>query len=425
MCYIEHVVSPRSGSELTNSQVISEARPSERLSQSGPRTVLYLDHTAKMGGGEVALLGLVTALDPTRYTPVVALASEGPLVGKLQEAGVEVHVLPLSSSVVDTRKEAVGLRSVLRLGQIGQVAGYAARVARLARTRGVDLIHTNSLKADFYGGLAGRMARIPTLWHVRDRIEGGYLPRPAAAAFRALARLVPQCVVANSQSTLDCLRAPRSSRFAVVHDGCDPDRYDAPSEAFSTDEPVVALIGRIAPWKGQHVFVDAAASVRASFPRARFWIVGAPLFGEHDYEAAVRAQVERLGLGERVEFLGFRDDVTAVLAQTDVVVHASTHGEPFGQVVIEGMAAGKPVVATDGGALPEIVENGRTGLLVPMGDAAAMAGAICRLLEDPARARAMGLAGRQRVRDNFTIQQTACKMQAVYDRMLAASGTAF
>lgn len=409
---------------MIKSQGKSEAGGAGATTRLGPRTVLYLDHTAQMGGGEVALLGMVTALDPSRYVPVVVLASDGPLAGKLQSAGVEVHVLPLSSSVVDTRKEAVGLKSVLRLGQIGQVAAYAARVARLARTRGADLIHTNSLKSDFYGGLAGRLARIPTLWHVRDRIEGGYLPRPAAAAFRALARAVPQGVVANSQSTLACLRAPHSSRFAVVHDGCDPDMYAAPTLVARTDppdEPVIALLGRIAPWKGQHIFVDAAASVLTRFPRARFWIVGAPLFGEHDYEASVRAQVEKLGVGERVEFLGFRDDVVAVLAQTDIVVHASTHGEPFGQVVIEGMAAGKPVVATDGGALPEIVDDGRTGLLVPMGDAPAMAAAICRLLEDPARAREIGEAGRRRVRECFTISETARKMQAVYDRMLAAS----
>ena len=389
---------------------------------SGPRTVLYLDHTAKMGGGEIALLGLVRALDPARYTPLVVLASDGPLVGRLREAGVAVHVLPLSASVVDTRKESVGVRSALR--QLGQVGGYAGRLARFARSHGAALIHTNSLKADLYGGLAGRLAHVPTLWHVRDRITGDYLPRPAAAAFRLLAHAVPQCVVANSQSTQDCLRTSRSPRFHVVHDGCDADAYayETPSgapEATAADAPVVALVGRIAPWKGQHVFVDAAASVLARFPRARFWIVGSPLFGEHEYEATVRAQVEALGITGQVELLGFRDDVPALLARTDIVVHASTHGEPFGQVVIEGMASGKPVIATDGGALPEIVADGTSGLLVPMGDAPAMAAAIAGLIADPARARAMGRAGRERVRECFTLHQTACKMQTVYDGMLS------
>jgi glycosyltransferase involved in cell wall biosynthesis len=399
----------------------SDTAPSKATEASRPRKVLYLDHTAKIGGGEVALLGLIAALDRSRYTPIVALASDGPLADRLRSAGVETHVLPLAASVVETRKEATGLRALLRGGQAWHVARYAARVARLARTLGADLIHTNSLKADLYGGLAGRLARIPTLWHVRDRIGEGYLPGPAAAAFRLLARALPQGVVFNSDSSRQCLRVPPSARFDVVHDGCDPDVFGLEDEravASLLDEPIVVLVGRITPWKGQHVFVAAAARVLERFPKARFQIVGSPLFGEHEYEASIRRQVQDLGVAERVEFLGFRDDVPAVLAQSSVVVHASTHGEPFGQVVIEGMAAGKPVVATDGGALPEIIEDGVTGLLVPMGDAEAMAEAIERLLSDPVAARTMGLAGQTRVRECFTLRQTAHRMQQVYDRML-------
>lgn len=100
------------------------------------------------------------------------------------------------------------------------------------------------------------------------------------------------------------------------------------------------------------------------------------------------------------------------------MVHASTKGEPFGQVIIEGMAAGKPVVATNGGGVPEIVEDGRTGILVPMGDVQAMAEAISQILSDPVEARAMGIRARQRVADHFTLQQTARRVEAVYEEVL-------
>ena len=193
----------------------------------------------------------------------------------------------------------------------------------------------------------------------------------------------------------------------------------APAQAqASADGPVITLVGRITPWKGQDVFLRAAARVRERFPNACFWIVGSPMFGEDDYERSLHVLAGELGLTEHVKFWGQRDDVPALLARTDLLVHASTLGEPFGQVVIEGMAAGKPVIATDGGALPEIVLPGETGLLVRMGDAEAMADAICALLADPARAAAMGTAGWRRVQEKFTIAHTVRKVETVYDQML-------
>ncbi len=371
-----------------------------------------------MGGGEVALLNLTTALDTSRYLPLVILAADGPLAAKLQDAGVETHVMPLDLALVETRKEALGLRGLLNLAALGRVIAYAFRLSRWARARGVDVIHTNSLKSDIYGALAGRLARIPVIWHVRDRIADGYLPGPAATLFRRLAHTLPQVVIANSESTRLCLQ-PASDRVKVVHDGYSPSAFvGSPPPDNPADGMTVSLIGRLAPWKGQHVFIEAAALVLARFPEARFRIVGSPLFGEQEYEQSLKERVAALGIGGRTEFLGFQEDIPGVLARTDIVVHASTHGEPFGQVVIEGMAAGKPVVATEGGALPEIVENGVTGLLTPMGDAPALASALCGLLADPARARALGEAGRRRARDRFTITQTAAKVEAVYDRLL-------
>ena len=339
----------------------------------------------------------------------------------------------------------MGPGSLLRVGQASACIGYAFRLARLARRLGADLIHTNSLKADLYGGLAGRLAGIPVLWHVRDSIDGRYLPPRVAAAFRGLSRVVPRAVVTNSESTLRTLRPSRRQlaatvysgiaardhapsampggddiRGQVIHDGCAPELFAAPAPGTprTPGTAVVALVGRIAEWKGQHVFIQAAALVRGRFPQARFQIIGSPLFGEHDYERSLHRMVRDLALEDRVSFLGFREDVPALLAGVDLVVHASTLGEPFGQVVIEGMAAGKPVIATDGGALPEIVIPGETGLLVPMGDAPALAEAVASLLSDPARAAAMGAAGRRRVLERFTIAHTVRKMEGIYEYLL-------
>ncbi len=155
----------------------------------------------------------------------------------------------------------------------------------------------------------------------------------------------------------------------------------------------IGLVGRISPWKGQHIFIRAAALVHQRFREARFFIIGAALFGEDQYEQEIRRLPGELGIEGIVEFSGFRSDVKQAIAELDLVVHASTQGEPFGQVIIEGMAAGKPVVATDGGGVPEIVEDGHTGILVPMGNVQAMADAICQILAHPVTGPSHGRSG--------------------------------
>lgn len=393
------------------------------------KTILYADHTAKLGGGEIALLNLVVALDPAKYRPLVVLAEDGPLVGKLGAAGIETVILPLDAALRETRKDTLGAGSLLKLGQIKTLLAYSRRLARFAKAQKVDLIHTNSLKSDIYGGVAGRLAGVPVLWHIRDSINADYLPGAVASGFRLLSRLLPQVVVANSHSTLRQLWPKRGKSGAVVYSGVPTevvhDGYVEDDVVSSSPDdpgawnlpPVVALIGRIAEWKGQHVFLRAAAAARHRYPDARYWIVGAPLFGEYEYERSLHEMTEQLGMTDRVQFLGFQDDVARLMPQINIVVHASTLGEPFGQVVIEGMAAGKPLVATDGGALPEIVIPGETGYLVAMGSAEEMASALERLLADPAQARAMGQAGRRRVERLFTIRQTARKMESVYEAL--------
>ncbi len=372
-----------------------------------------------MGGGEIALLNLVCALDPARYHPIVALAADGPLAEHLRAAGIDTRLVPLDAAVLDTRKDSLGGGSLLKLRFAWACLRYVLTLARLARAVKADLIHTNSLKSDLYGGVAGRLAGVPVLWHVRDRIDSEYLPARVAAAFRQLSHVLPQAVVANSESTLQTLRPRPRQPAAVAYSGV-PSLPAQPARRRSA--PVtISLVGRIAPWKGQHVFIEAAALTLTEFPGTRFQIIGAPLFGEDAYAQTLHQTVADLGLTKQIVLLGFRHDVPALIDDSDIVAHASVLGEPFGQVVVQGMAAGKPVVATNGGALPEIVVPGETGLLVPMGDAPAMARAFTELLADPVRAKEMGEAGRRRVSERFTMTQTLHALESVYTRLLGAS----
>ena len=382
--------------------------------------ILYADHTAKLGGGEIALLHLVQHLDRTRFQPVVVLGEDGPLRAKLEEAGVETHLLLLSSGVTETRKDTLGLATLLRMGDVARSGRYVLALRAFIRAQNVGVVHTNSLKSDILGGAAARLAGVPLLWHVRDRIDSDYLPGPVARVFRWLCRWLPARVVANSHSTLETLTQGQDlPRMGVVHDGVLPHPAPAQARTHALHAPTIGLVGRIARWKGQHIFLEAAARVHAKFPEARFQIIGAPLFAEQAYEEEIQAQARTLGLEKCVEFLGFRTDVPALIDGLDILAHASITAEPFGLVIAEGMAAGKPVVATNGGGAREIVADGETGLLVPMGDAEAMGAALLQLLEDPEEARRMGQCGQQRVAAQFSIERTARGMEAVYTEMLS------
>jgi glycosyltransferase involved in cell wall biosynthesis len=392
--------------------------------QENLRRIVFLDHTAKLGGGEIALLNLVIRLDRSRYFPIIVLFSDGPLKDKLLEQGVEVHVLALSEQVLGARKDALGAGTLMKLKQVIGTLVYTWRLAGFIESLRPDLVHTNSLKSDVVGGIASRLARVPVVWHVRDRIDSDYLPPSVVRVFRRLCRVIPDRVIANSAATLRTLKMDdvtspgEPPRAVVVHDGTQPPAQPANSRApVSRDGPVV-LVGRISRWKGQDVFIRAAAQVRKKFPDARFQIVGSALFGEEAFEQEIRRLAQDLGLNSCVEFTGFRSDVEQVIAQSRFLVHASTMGEPFGQVIIEAMAAGKPVVATQGGGVPEIVIDGVTGLLVPMGNATCMADAMAKLLANPQGASEMGQAGRQQVLDHFTIEHTARKMERVFEEII-------
>lgn len=367
-----------------------------------------------LGGGEIALLNLVSHLDRTRFKLLVVLSSEGPLEGKLREVDVETMVLPLAASLVHTRKDHLTRSTLTRFRDALRVLTYSLKLARLLRSRKASLLHTNSLKADVFGGIAGRLARVPVLWHVRDRIENDYLPVKAVLVFRWLARWLPNYVITNSQATLDTLHLSRRAR--VVHDGIAITA--TPTEHQPGGALKIGIVGRISPWKGQHIFLEAAKTVQKEFPNTRFQIIGSAMFGEEEYERKLREQAQKLELGENLEWLGFRSDVPELINALTILIHASTMGEPFGQVVIEGMVAGKPVIATRGGGVPEIVEDGVSGVLVPMNDAPALAAAIAELLRNPAYMKDLGLAGHKRVSEHFRIDQTAQKVEDVYDIML-------
>ena len=355
--------------------------------------VVYLDHCARESGGELALLRLLTAFGAVDAH--VILGEDGPLVELLRAAGISVEVLPMRSSVRNLRKDTITSRAFPLVPAI-LAAAYSLKIAWRLRQLKPDLVHTNTLKAAVYGGLAARLARIPVVWHLRDRIERDYLPAAAVHIVRGLARVVPNGLIANSNSTLATLPGREGPRTIipspVIYDTVAVPRQEVPNPRAHAR---IAMVGRVAPWKGQHLFIEAFAQAFPD-PGPTATIIGGPLFGEDEYEDQLRQLIENLGLKGRVVLTGHVHDVAEMLRTCDIAVNASISPEPFGLVVVEAMAAGLAVIAANAGGPAEVITHDRDGLLFVPGSSAALATALRRLGADPALRHRLGDAARTR-----------------------------
>lgn len=383
---------------------------------------LFLNHTAALGGAELELF------DHARAYPLgkVVFFADGPLVGSLKGAGVDTVVL--ETAVDLTRVKRGSLAGLSPAGMLGLLR-LAFDVARLAR--GYDLIFANTQKAFLVGALAGRLAGRPVVWRLHDIMSAEHFGAGNRKLMTTAANLGAAKVLANSGATAKAFVASggRASLTHVVHNGIDPNLFVSQAVSDIRERlgigaaPLVGCFSRLSSWKGQHVLLEALAEV----PGTHALLVGGALFGEEAYEASLQEMAVRLGLEQRVHFLGFRRDIPALMLACDVIAHTSVAAEPFGRVIVEGMLAGKPVVATRAGAAPEIIEDQESGLLVPAGDAAALAGALLTLQQQPGKAALLARQGWERARTHFALptilQRFAVALLELEDSALQAVPT--
>jgi glycosyltransferase involved in cell wall biosynthesis len=276
-----------------------------------------------------------------------------------------------------------------------------------------SLLHTHLVHADFHGLLAGRLARVPVLASTKHGFNPFRAGRAFAAADRTVGRLVDLhiAISAGLARYLAEVEGFPEAGFEVVHYGIDA----GPEPPPPGERPRFAVVGRLIPIKGHETLLDAIAAAREQVPELELDVAGSgPLEGE------LRARVAALGLEDSVRFLGHVPGAAPVMEDALAVVVPSL-GEGFGMVALEAMERGRAVVASAVGGLPEIVAAGETGLLVPPRDAGALAAALVELARDPARARALGVAGRARACAAFSQEQCTEHTAALYEEALARS----
>lgn len=364
--------------------------------------VLYVQK-APGGGSVVSLHELVRGLDRSRFEPVVLFHRPSDYVPAFRALGARVLVLD----------EWLAGERACRTGRVGPRNDLivAWLLARRIRAEGIDLVHhNNNLRANRVSVLAAWLAGVPQVCHVR-------MLRPYSRwTDRLLAGCVRRFIYISTAVERQCRRSigiPEHKGEVILdpvdvtafaNAGCAARRIRAEFSLGERD-PLIANVGRLVAWKGQDYFLRAMAEVARSHPTAKALIVGAPNESAESQAFFHNLQrlAERLGLVDRVIFTGFRSDVPELMAAADIIVHSSSEPEPLGRVVMEGMAAGRPVVATAAGGVLETVIHGETGILVPLKDPGAMARAILRLLANRGEAERMGRRAREHVAERFSL----------------------
>lgn len=397
--------------------------------------IVYLNPLGQLGGAERVLLDLMAALQTVvpDFSPHLIVGSVGPLAEKAIALNIPVTVNPYPTAIARLGDSAVNnpagnlLNKVLLLFKLAKasisIVPYVWRLRRLLIRIAPEIIHTNGFKMHLLG-LWARPGKTPVIWHIHDYVSS----RPLMAQLIKRSSKYCAAIITNSNSVADDVRMVCGDAVPIhtIYNAIDLD-YFCPTgmqldlDALAGLPPAppetirVALLSTMARWKGQEVFLRALASLTA-LP-IRGYIIGGALYQTDgsQYSVAELRQVSLdLGLNERVGFTGFIDDAAAAIRACDVVVHASTQPEPFGLVIVEAIACGRPVIVSLAGGAAELVEEEISCLGHRPGDAITLSDCIRRLAQDESLRQRLGQAGHVRATEGFDRTRLAQKIIPIY-----------
>jgi glycosyltransferase involved in cell wall biosynthesis len=403
-----------------------------------PRPILFLNPVGTIGGAERILLDLLAVLRTTRpdCPSHVITGTDGPLCEEICRLGITAEVVKMPAAIAAFGESALQLAAhgkanrgtglLARAAAAGaEVPKYVRRLRRAVARIRPRLVHSNGLKSHLLAGYVVPSG-LPVVWHIHDFLT----TRPILG--RVLRRLAihPSVAIANSQATAaDTRRAVPGVRVETVYNGVDTD-YFAPGPADGIDldrlaglppaQPGTVRVGLVATyarWKGQDVFLDAAA-VPAAGPPVRFYVIGGPIYqtaGSQFSETELLDMIAGRGLGGRAGLIPFRLDLPPIYRSLDVVVHASTRPEPFGRTIVEAMACGRAVVVANAGGAAELFSDGCDAIGVPPSDSAALSAALRGLIADPLRRAGLGTNARQTAVARFSRVRMVEQTLAVYE----------
>lgn len=376
-----------------------------------------------IGGSDYCLFKLVTTIDRNKFNPFLLLGLDTKIANRYRAAGIPVIIKPMLR-LRKTKNPIYHARYLL------QFMPTVRSIMELIKKYDIDLIHSNDFQ-DLYGGAAAQQAGIKSIQHIRLIMEGQTILRKSISSF-ILQSNNRIAVVSDAVGRKMFARKGRvPPKVVTCYDWLDMERvgHARNEESFRAqigvkeNQPLIGAIGRLEPWKGQHVFVKAAALVSKDCPEARFVIVGGKVSGRGRelYEQELKRLASELNIENQLVFRGHRMDIANVMSSLNVYVHCSTDPDPLPGVVMEAMACARPVIGPRAGGVPEEIEENITGYLYEPGNEKAMAGFIKKLIANPQRAEQLGMAGKRRAERIFNKNTLCRQMEELYKEILYAN----
>lgn len=386
------------------------------MDRQRPVRVLFLHPSNELYGADRSLLYLLRGLDQRYFHPLVLIGNdleyEGALSRELDLSGIENRPFPLA---VARRKYMTpsGLP-----GFLTRCRTSARQVSDLIRSEQIDVVHTNTL-AVWTGALAARQAGRPHAWHVQEQLER---PRPLVKLMQHFVPSHSAGVVGVSQAVLENILVTPEARAKgrVIYNMTETQVYMRATGreriraelGVGSNAVLIGVVARISRMKGTDLCVEAVSRLMASDPRVHCFIAGGPVPGQQEVIDRVQQLISSSPAPERFHMLGVRRDVPDLMAAMDILAAPSRYGEGASLTVIQAMAAGRPVVATDLGGNKELVVHGETGWIVPRENVGELAQALYFLVNDAPRRAAMGAAGQRRAVAQFSVEHAAQQFNA-------------
>lgn len=378
------------------------------------KKILFVHSSAGLYGADRCLLSIVEGMVDRGAVVHVTVPEDGVLVEMLESAGAQVHFI----DTVVFRREVLSIKGMIVMLLRAPVS--IARIARLIRREGIELVHTNT-GVTVGGAVAAKLCRVPHIWHFREIL----------VEFRKYLRFYEPFVDFFSTRLIFITGAVRDHfsrerirrKGVVIHDGVPIHEYESTAPEKTESPVVITTVGRLAPNKGQDVMIRALAEVARRGIDFQAYIVGDVYGDRHAFREGLEVLAKQLGVIERVHFTGFQDQVQPYLEHCNIFIMASTGKEGLGIVILEAMAAGRAVISTNSGGAVEILENNVTGLLVPPGDSERMADAIVDLAGNPDKRLDMARRGKQIALEKYSANAMVASVASLFDEVVNAGAT--
>lgn len=361
------------------------------------KNIIFVNHTAKLGGAELSLLDIAKHY---KHCSSVLLLSKGEYKSILESNGVTVITQDLDSLLVNIKKDSgVGVLTRRVLSSLASIFKIRKRLSNH------DVIYTNTLKSFIISALATSFKKRKIILHLRDALTTEHFSKYAIKIIIIFTHLFNAHVIANSHYTKKCFvnSGGRKDKCKVIWNGINASEWSNTEKDDIEGEKHINVLslGRISPWKGQHIVIEAIKNL----PFVNLRIVGSPNFGEDEYFSTLKTLVKDYGLENQVSFHPFSLDIAAHFKWADIFVHSSTAPEPFGRVIVEAMLSEKIVIATDAGGVKEIINDDTVGILVPVNDHNAIQLAINDVYENTRKYKLIAMQGRDRALNEFTTKR--------------------